>query len=103
MAFVPLLQANRAELALADGALTAALHYAETACALGEKTRQRMSLGEAQRVLGKVYLNSGKWDQSEQAIRAGAVNFLSKPFSAAELINLLKSVTLESSRERRAS
>jgi class 3 adenylate cyclase/tetratricopeptide (TPR) repeat protein len=70
MAFLPMQQAHRAELALAEGALTEALKYAEAACTLGEKTRQRMSLGEAQRVLGKVYTHTQTWDKAEQALKA---------------------------------
>jgi len=69
MAFVPLLQAYRAELALAEGSISDALNYGEAACALGEKTRQRMSLGEAQRVLGKVYTYMEMWEKAEQAIK----------------------------------
>jgi class 3 adenylate cyclase/tetratricopeptide (TPR) repeat protein len=69
MAFVPMQQAHRAELALAEGALADALNFAEAACLLGEKTRQRMSLGEAQRVLGKVYTHIQEWDKAEQAIK----------------------------------
>ncbi len=91
MAFVPLLQAYRAELALAEGALPAALQYAEAACALGEKTRQRMSLGEAQRALGKVYARMQAWDTAEQAIKTSLelqrkCNAL--PFVALSLIEL---------------
>ncbi|HEY4691279.1 MAG TPA: adenylate/guanylate cyclase domain-containing protein [Anaerolineae bacterium] len=70
VAFVPLYQAYRAEVELLIGDAPSALARAEAAVAAAEKTRQRTSLGEAQRVLGRVYARLSEWEKAEQAMQA---------------------------------
>ncbi|HET7089718.1 MAG TPA: hypothetical protein VFL17_13865, partial [Anaerolineae bacterium] len=70
-AFTPMYQAYRAEIDVIKGDWPAALARAEAAVAAAERTRQRMSLGEAQRILGRIYVRAATpdWDKAEQAIK----------------------------------